>query len=68
MAVQNVDEPEPPAFPARYSGECSECGDEFDEGELIRADQCGGWSHALCPIVADAGEPFTGTSLDEMGY
>lgn len=70
MAVQNADRPEPPTFPAAYPGDCSECGDGFDQGELIRADRSGDWCHAWCPEDPIGGResPFTGTTDAEMGY
>lgn len=27
-----------PLFEAKYGGECTTCGDEFEEGDMIRAD------------------------------
>lgn len=69
MPVSNADEPQPPAFPAAYPGDCSECGDEFDQGDMIRADGSGDWCHALCPAPERSGlTRFTDTSLDGMGY
>lgn len=38
----------PPVVPAMYDGRCSECGEEFDEGDLIQADQHGGWRSECC--------------------
>jgi len=34
---------------ARYSGECPECGERWQPGELIRADEDRTWKHAVCP-------------------
>lgn len=35
-------------FAAQYPGECSECGDPFDEGDIIRADGEGGYEMRYC--------------------
>ena len=39
-----------PWFVAGFAGECSECGDEFDAGCMIRADGTGGY-------VSECGAP-----------
>lgn len=41
-------------IPARYSGTCSECGERWQPGDLIRADEhplgkLPVWQHAVCP-------------------
>lgn len=36
-----------PWFPAQFPGECP-CGEEFDEGDDIRADGSGGWEGRCC--------------------
>lgn len=42
-------EPQPgPWFSAAYEGNCSQCGDEFSSGDLIRADGEGGWQARCC--------------------
>lgn len=37
-----------PWFHASYRGECAECGDEFEAGDLIRADGNGGYVADCC--------------------
>lgn len=61
-----------PWFTASYPGECARCGDEFDEGEQIRADGSGGYECCeddgghTAPTRRD---PYGGkTSVDDMGY
>jgi hypothetical protein len=39
----------PPAFAARYDGECSVCDGAIFQGDLIRADGEGGYVHAEAP-------------------
>ena len=41
-------------LPARYSGTCPECGDRWQFGDLIRAEETRpgdlpAWQHAVCP-------------------
>ena len=43
---------------ARWSGTCSECGERWQPGDLIRAEgsEANGlpiWTHAVCPLVLD---------------
>lgn len=45
-----------PWFPARYDGECTECGVDFAAGDEIRSDGFGGW---LC---GDCGSAHGGPS------
>lgn len=40
-------------LPARYSGVCPECGDRWQPGDLIRADEDRQWKHAVCPDDTD---------------
>ena len=45
------------SIPARYSGLCSECGERWQPGDLIRSDyKVPGrypiWTHAVCPDAA----------------
>lgn len=32
-----------PAFPAKFGGTCTSCGDRIEPGDMIRADGEGGW-------------------------
>lgn len=41
-------EPEAPWFVAAYDGDCSGCGQEFQEGDEIRADGFGGYEARCC--------------------
>lgn len=34
---------------ARYSGVCPECGEGWQPGDMIRADEDQQWKHAVCP-------------------
>ena len=36
----------PRAFEAAFAGQCSDCGDDIDTGDLIRSDGYGEWEHA----------------------
>jgi hypothetical protein len=47
---------------------CDDCGERFDAGEQIRSTGERTYAHAVCPDDVDRPSPFTGTSLDEMGY
>lgn len=38
---------------ARYGGECPECGEQWQPGDLIRSD-IDGWQHAVCPDTPPA--------------
>lgn len=38
---------------ARYSGVCPECGERWQPGEYIRADEDKQWKHVHCPDVTD---------------
>lgn len=37
---------------ARWSGECPECGERWQPGDFIRADEDREWKHAVCPDEA----------------
>jgi hypothetical protein len=46
-----------PWFAAGYDGLCAGCGDEFPEGEQIRADGASGWLAQCCGEDEDAPGP-----------
>lgn len=35
-------------FTANYDGDCSVCGEDFEQGDDIRADGSGGWQGRYC--------------------
>lgn len=71
MTARGFDGTPGPWFPAIYPGECMRCGERFAAHDQIRADGQGSYECCVEDGTEGAAErryPFSGTSLDDMGY
>jgi hypothetical protein len=56
-------------FLAKYSGQCSDCGEPIEVGEEIQPTGPNRYEHVSCPEnIEQKPSQFEGTTTEEMGY